>query len=85
MARNMSETEAKVVAIIARQLIMDPARVTRTARMMEDLGADSLDLVELTMAFEEAFDVTIEDEQAEQLVFVEDVIRFLDESRVEAA
>ena len=81
----MSNIESKIMALVADQLSVDPALVTRSANLMEDLGADSLDVVELTMAVEERFGVTVEDDQAEQLATVEDIISFLEDARVEPA
>mmetsp|Transcript_16711 Transcript_16711/g.44994 ORF Transcript_16711/g.44994 Transcript_16711/m.44994 type:complete len:118 (+) Transcript_16711:44-397(+) len=63
----MSDVEEKVKGIIAEQLGVDAAKVTPDASFTEDLGADSLDAVELIMAMEEAFGVEIPDEEAEKL------------------
>ena len=60
--------------LIAEQLGVEPTKVTDTARFIEDLGADSLDLVELVMVFEEAFDIEITDEQAEKIKTVGDAV-----------
>lgn len=68
--------EEKIVEIIAQQLGVFEDKVTPTARFVDDLGADSLDLVELVMAFEEEFDVEIPDEEAEKMVTVQDAIDF---------
>jgi len=64
----------RIKKIVAEQLGVEPAKVTDTARFIEDLGADSLDVVELVMAFEEAFDIEITDEQAEKVKTVGDAV-----------
>lgn len=71
--------EAKVKEIIINELGVDPEKVTAEASFVEDLGADSLDTVELVMAFEEEFSVDIPDEDAEQMRTVGDAIRYLKE------
>jgi acyl carrier protein len=75
----MSENnyEAKIREIIADRLQVDAASVTPTASFVEDLGADSLDLVELVMAFEEEFDLEIPDEDAEKMKTVGTAIEYL--------
>ena len=75
----MSEVADKVKKIIAEHLgIDDMERITEDAKFIDDLGADSLDTVELVMAFEEAFDVEIPDEKAETILTVGDAISHLD-------
>jgi len=75
----MSEVADKVKKIIAEHLgIDDMNRITDSAKFTDDLGADSLDTVELVMAFEEAFDVEIPDEKAETILTVGDAISHLD-------
>jgi acyl carrier protein len=71
--------EAKVKEIIINELGVDPEKVTAEASFVEDLGADSLDTVELVMAFEEEFGVDIPDEDAEQMRTVGDAIKYLQE------
>ncbi len=71
--------EAKVKEIIINELGVDPEKVTAEASFVEDLGADSLDTVELVMAFEEEFGVDIPDEDAEQMRTVGDAITYLKE------
>jgi acyl carrier protein len=68
----------KVKQIIAEQLGVDEGEVTPTASFVDDLGADSLDQVELVMALEEAFDVEIPDEDAEKIRTVQDAIDYID-------
>jgi acyl carrier protein len=76
----MSEpTEARVREIIVNELGVEPEKVTDDASFVEDLGADSLDTVELVMAFEEEFGVDIPDEDAEQMRTVGDAIAYLRE------
>ena len=69
----------KVKSIIVEQLGVDEEEVTPDASFVDDLGADSLDTVELVMAFEEEFGIEIPDEDAEQLQTVGDAIRYLKE------
>jgi acyl carrier protein len=69
--------EEKVKEIVAEQLSVDAADVVAEASFVDDLGADSLDLVELIMAMEEEFDVKIEDEEAEKIKTVQDAIDFI--------
>jgi acyl carrier protein len=68
----------KVKQIIVEQLGVDEAQVDETASFVEDLGADSLDIVELVMAFEEAFDIDIPDEDAEKITTVKDAITYIE-------
>tara|TARA_Y100000768_G_scaffold320657_1_gene256467 strand:- start:528 stop:758 length:231 start_codon:yes stop_codon:yes gene_type:complete len=75
----MSEVSEKVKKIIADHLgIDDMSKITDDAKFIDDLGADSLDTVELVMAFEEAFDVEIPDEKAETILTVGDAISHLE-------
>ncbi len=76
----MSENsiEEKVRDIIVEQLGVNPEQVTPEAKFIEDLGADSLDTVELVMAFEEEFSIEVPDEEAEKLQSVGDVIRYVE-------
>lgn len=69
--------EVKVKEIIVQQLGVDAEKVTAEASFVDDLGADSLDVVELVMAFEEEFDVEIPDEAAEKIATVKDAVEFL--------
>ena len=71
--------EEKVKDIIVEQLGVNPEQVTTTASFIEDLGADSLDTVELVMAFEEEFSVEVPDEDAEKLQTVGDVDKYIEE------
>jgi acyl carrier protein len=74
--------EKKVKDIIVDQLGVDPDEVTENAHFIDDLGADSLDTVELVMAFEEEFGIEIKDEDAEKIGRVSDVISYLKEKGV---
>ena len=75
----MSDVAEKVKKIIAEHLgIEDMEKITEDAKFIDDLGADSLDTVELVMAFEEAFDVEIPDEKAETILTVGDAISHLE-------
>ncbi len=75
----MSEVSDKVKKIIAEHLgIDDMSKITDDAKFIDDLGADSLDTVELVMAFEEAFNVEIPDEKAETILTVGDAISHLE-------
>jgi acyl carrier protein len=74
-------TEQRVKEIIVEQLGVNADQVTSDAKFIEDLGADSLDTVELVMALEEEFGHEIPDEEAEKLQSVGDVIKYIEESR----
>ncbi len=69
----------KVNSIIAEQLGVEASEVTSDASFTDDLGADSLDIVELVMAFEEEFGLEIPDEDAEKIVKVSDAVSYIDE------
>ena len=71
--------EAKVKEIVINELGVDPEKVTHEASFVEDLGADSLDTVELVMAFEEEFGVDIPDEDAEKMRTVGDAITYIEQ------
>lgn len=70
--------EQKVKQIIVEQLDVDESQVDGTASFVDDLGADSLDIVELVMAFEEAFDLDIPDEDAEKIKTVKDAVDYIE-------
>lgn len=69
--------ESKIVDIVTNQLGVEKEAVTPEAHVIDDLGADSLDVVELVMALEEAFDVEIPDEDAEKIRTVKDIFDYL--------
>ena len=74
----MSDVKQKVKDIIVEQLGVNPEEVTEEASFIDDLGADSLDTVELVMALEEAFDIEVPDEEAEKLTTVAAVIKYIE-------
>tara|TARA_B100000902_G_scaffold12252_1_gene14887 strand:- start:18157 stop:18387 length:231 start_codon:yes stop_codon:yes gene_type:complete len=74
----MSDITTKVKAIIVDKLGVDEVEVTNTASFTDDLGADSLDTVELIMEFEKEFDIQIPDDQAEKISTVGDAITFIE-------
>ena len=74
---DMANLEARVKDIIAEELGVEREKLTKEASFMEDLGADSLDTVELVMAFEKEFDIDIPDEEAEKLRTVGDAMKYL--------
>ena len=76
-----SEVENKVRQIICEQLGVEEDEVNPNAKFIEDLGADSLDTVELVMAFEEEFDLEIPDEDAEKIATVGDAITYIKENQ----
>ncbi|MCK5740568.1 acyl carrier protein [bacterium] len=73
----MSDVRAKVKDVVVEKLGVDPAEVTDDATFVDDLGADSLDTVELIMAFEETFDLEIPDDEAEKITTVGDAVKYL--------
>ena len=74
----MSETAERVKKIVVEHLGVDESKVTENASFIDDLGADSLDTVELVMAFEEEFGIEIPDDAAEKILTVKDAIDFID-------
>ena len=77
----MSETAEKVKKIVVEHLGVDEAKVTPEASFIDDLGADSLDTVELVMRFEEEFGIEIPDEAAEKILSVGDAITYIEAHR----
>lgn len=77
----MSEILEKVKAIVIEHLNADADKVVENANFIDDLGADSLDTVELVMAFEEAFEVEIPDDAAEKIQTVGDAVKFITEKK----
>lgn len=77
----MSEVADKVKAIVVEQLGVSADEVKPEASFVEDLGADSLDLTELIMAMEEAFDIEIDDEEAQKIVKVKDAIDYIEKHK----
>lgn len=76
----MSDVADRVKAIVVEHLGVDADKVTEKASFIDDLGADSLDTVELVMAFEEEFSCEIPDDAAERIATVEDAIKFIEEN-----
>ncbi len=76
-----SDTLDRVRKIVIDHLDADPEKVVEKASFIDDLGADSLDNVELVMAFEEEFDIEIPDDAAEHIQTVGDAVKFIDEKR----
>jgi acyl carrier protein len=76
---NMSDTKSKVIDIIVDKLGVDPSEVTPEANFTNDLGADSLDTVELIMEFEKEFNISIPDDQAENIQTVGEAISYIEE------
>lgn len=74
----MSDTADKIKKIVAEHLGVDEGKITETSSFVDDLGADSLDQVELVMAFEEAFSIEIPDDAAEKITTVQDAINYVD-------
>jgi acyl carrier protein len=75
MANDLS---GRIHSIVTEQLGVEPADVTKDASILDDLGADSLDVVELVMALEEAFDIEIPDDAVEEMRTIGDVQRFVE-------
>lgn len=78
----MSETLERVKKVIVEQLSVEESEVTAEASFTADLGADSLDTVELVMAFEEEFGVEIPDEEAEKIQKVQDAVNYIESQKV---
>ncbi|HEX7751015.1 MAG TPA: acyl carrier protein [Novosphingobium sp.] len=77
----MSDTADRVKKIVVEHLGVEAEKVTEDASFIDDLGADSLDIVELVMAFEEEFGVEIPDDAAEKISTVQDAIKYIDENK----
>jgi acyl carrier protein len=73
------DVQAKVKEIVADKLGVEDSQITPEASFTNDLGADSLDIVELVMGFEQAFDISIPDEDAEKIATVGDAVKYLEE------
>ncbi len=76
----MDDVFAKVSDIIAEELAIDESEISPEASFIDDLGADSLDVVELIMAFEEEFDIEIPDEDAEAIATVKNAVDYIEEN-----
>ena len=77
----MSDVKSKVISIIVDKLGVDEGEVTNEASFTNDLGADSLDTVELIMEFEEEFSIEIPDEDAENITTISSAIKYIDEHK----
>ena len=77
----MSDTADRVKKIVVEHLGVEAEKVTEDASFIDDLGADSLDIVELVMAFEEEFGVEIPDDAAEKISIVSDAIKYIEENK----
>jgi acyl carrier protein len=77
----MSDTPDRVKKIVVEHLGVDAEKVTEEASFIDDLGADSLDIVELVMAFEEEFGVEIPDDAAEKISTVKDAIDYIEQNK----
>jgi acyl carrier protein len=77
----MSETADRVKKIVVEHLVVEADNVTEDASIIDDLGEDSLDIVELVMAFEEEFGVEIPDDAAEKITTVRDAIDYIDQNK----
>ena len=76
----MENVEQRVKKIVAEQLGVNEAEIKNESSFVDDLGADSLDTVELVMAFEEAFDIEIPDEEAEKIKTVQDAVDYIEKN-----
>jgi acyl carrier protein len=73
-----SDLSGRIQSIVADQLGVEPAEVTKDASILDDLGADSLDVVELVMILEEAFDIEVPDDAVEEMRTIGDIQRFVE-------
>ena len=80
----MSDIAERVKKIVVEHLGVDAAKVTDNASFIDDLGADSLDTVELVMAFEEEFGIEIPDDAAEKIITVKDAVDFINQKKAAA-
>jgi acyl carrier protein len=80
MALTTAEIETKVIEIVSKQLNVAKDKITKTSSFVNDLGADSLDTVELVMEIEDAFDLSIPDDAAEKIQTVGDAIKYIEDN-----
>lgn len=76
----MAETQSKVIAIIVDKLGVEESEITMESNFTNDLGADSLDTVELIMEFEKEFNIAIPDDQAEKIATVGDAVKYIEDN-----
>ena len=76
----MADTLDRVKSIVVEELAVDEGEVTAEASFIDDLGADSLDVVELIMAFEEEFELEIPDEDAEEIATIQDAVDYIEDN-----
>jgi len=81
MDKKQTGTQAKVIALLASQLSKDAAKIKVTDRIIEDLGADSLDIVTMLMSLEDTYGITIPDDDAMELKTVAELIQYLDKNQ----
>lgn len=81
MDKTQNGTQAKVIALLASQLSKDAAKIKVTDRIIEDLGADSLDIVTMLMSLEDTYGITIPDDDAMELKTVAELIQYLDKNQ----
>lgn len=81
----MSDIAVRIKKVVAKNLETDESRITPDSKFVEDLGADSLDQVELIMAFEEEFSIEIPDDQAEKIQTIADAIKYVETHSKEKA
>ncbi|AAV89903.1 acyl carrier protein [Zymomonas mobilis subsp. mobilis ZM4 = ATCC 31821] len=77
----MSDTAERIKKIVVEHLGVEPDKVVENASFLDDLGADSLDIIELVMAFEEEFGVEIPDDSVEKIGTVKDAVSYIDEHK----
>jgi len=80
MATEDTQVFERVIQIISDKLAIDPEQITAESTFSEDLGADSLDVVELLMALEDEFGLTIDEEEAENIESIRDVVRYIQDN-----
>ena len=81
MEKTQTGTQAKVIALLASQLSRDAAKIKMTDRIIEDLGADSLDIVTMLMNLEDTYGITIPDDDAMELKTVEELVKYLEKNQ----